>query len=154
MPSALGLVYKYARFIENNNFEVKRAHFYNILQILCQITCLFEIYICISPCCITSNTMNLHGWTCYIYFQLFQWNFQIFSWYDLIFSCPPRDRKRTNRYPWGTRGGEYPLSGKLPLSSFWQPSLAKTVVDHILAGFGLRVTQLCRSEGARWILFL
>ena len=52
-------------FIENNNFEVKRAHFYKIWQILCQITCLFEIYRCISLCCITSNTMNLHGWTWY-----------------------------------------------------------------------------------------
>ena len=40
--------YKYACFIENNNFELKRAHFYNIWQILCQITCMYEIYRCIT----------------------------------------------------------------------------------------------------------
>ena len=32
-------------------------------------------------------------------FQLFQWKFLIFSCYDLIFSCPEKDRKMTNRYP-------------------------------------------------------
>ena len=32
-------------------------------------------------------------------FQLFKRKFLIFSCYDLIFSCPEKDRKRTNRYP-------------------------------------------------------
>ena len=33
-------------------------------------------------------------------FQLFKRKFLIFSCYDLIFSCPEKDRKMTNRYPW------------------------------------------------------
>ena len=32
-------------------------------------------------------------------FQLFKRKFLIFSCYDLIFSCPEKDRKRTNRDP-------------------------------------------------------
>ena len=32
-------------------------------------------------------------------FQLFKRKFLIFSCYDLIFSCPEKDRKMTNRYP-------------------------------------------------------
>ena len=79
-------------------------------------------------------------------FQLFKRKFLIFSCYDLIFSCPEKDRKMTNRYPCGLEAEV--LHGRTELAWPGLPDLLHACESGSVELFGPVHTSIVKSTMA------